>query len=134
MIFVKKKPDELGAIASGLCLIHCVATPFLFIVQSCSIAGCSDTPVWWQIIDYIFLVISFFAVYRSTQTTVSKWIKPALWMSWGLLCFIIINEIIIWFSIPEYGIYIPAVALIVLHLYNRKYCHCNSNKCCIHEG
>ncbi|MDN6342319.1 MAG: MerC domain-containing protein, partial [Lactococcus lactis] len=113
---------------------HCVATPFLFIVQSCSIAGCSDTPVWWQIIDYIFLVISFFAVYRSTQTTVSKWIKPALWMSWGLLCFIIINEIIIWFSIPEYGIYIPAVALIVLHLYNRKYCHCNSNKCCIHEG
>lgn len=129
-MFTKQKPDELGVVASGLCLIHCVVTPFLFIVQSCSVGGCSETPIWWQFIDYIFLVISFFAVYRSTQTSGSTWIKPALWMSWGLLLFIIINEKIAWFSIPEYGIYIPAVALIVLHLYNRKYCHCNTDKCC----
>lgn len=133
MVFTKQKLDELGAVASGLCLIHCVATLFLFIVQSCSVGGCIETPVWWKFIYYIFLVISFFAIYRSTQTTASKWIKPALCMSWGLLCLIIINEKIAWFSIPEYGIYIPAIALITLHSDNRKYYHCNTNKCCTHE-
>ncbi|MGY0392210.1 MerC domain-containing protein [Bizionia sp. KMM 8389] len=134
MIFTKQKSDELGVMASGLCLIHCVATPFLFIVQSCSLSGCTDTPVWWRLIDYVFLVISFFAIYQTTQNTSSNWIKPALWWSWGVLFFIIVNEHLAWFSIPEYAIYIPAIALITLHLYNKKYCQCDTNKCCTHEG
>lgn len=70
------KPDVFGAFASTLCLLHCIATPLLFIVHSCSIGGCSATPVWWKSIDYLFLVISFFAIYRSTQTTTSTFIKP----------------------------------------------------------
>ncbi len=28
--------DIVGAVASGLCALHCIATPFLFIAQSCS--------------------------------------------------------------------------------------------------
>jgi len=134
MIFTKPKSDELGAMASALCLIHCVATPFLFVVQSCSMASCNETPIWWGFIDSFFLVISFFAIYRSTKTSASAWIRSALWASWGLLLFIIVNEKTAWFTIPEYWIYIPAVALIVLHLYNRKYCQCNANKCCTNEG
>ncbi|QXP80324.1 MULTISPECIES: MerC domain-containing protein [Winogradskyella] len=134
MIFTKQKSDELGAMASALCLVHCVATPFLFIVQSCSVATCSKTPTWWGFIDSFFLIISFFAIYRSAQTSGNSWVKPVLWVSWGLLFFIIVNEKIAWFSIPEYWIYIPAIALIVLHLYNRKYCQCNSDKCCTNEG
>jgi len=133
MIFTKQKSDELGAMASGLCLMHCVATPFIFLVQSCTVTGCSEAPIWWRFIDYLFLIISFFAIYRTTQTTSSTWMKPALWGSWGLLCFIILNEKMSWFSIPEYAIYIPAMGLIALHLYNRKYCQCNTDKCCTHE-
>ncbi|MDO5974064.1 MerC domain-containing protein [Flavivirga jejuensis] len=133
MILTNQKPDNIGAIASTLCLIHCIVTPFIFIVQSCSITCCSATPTWWKFIDYFFLIISFFAIYRSTQTTSKKWIKPSLWLSWSLLFFIIINEKTAWYPLHEYFIYFPALALIILHLYNKKYCQCNLNKCCANE-
>lgn len=133
MISIKKRTDTLGAIASSLCLIHCVATPFLFMAQATSVTCCDTPPLWWRIMDYIFLLISFFAVYRSTQTTSSSWMKPLLWLSWSLLCFIILNEKASLFSIPEYFIYFPAFALIVLHLYNKKYCQCNTTNCCVDD-
>ena len=134
MIFIKQKSDILGAAASTLCLIHCVATPFIFIAQTCAVTCCNDTPVWWKFIDYFFLIISFFAIYRSTQTTASNWIKPLLWSSWFLLLIVIVNEKLAWFTLHDTFIYVPAVLLITLHLYNRKYCQCNTNKCCAHEG
>jgi hypothetical protein len=31
-----KSQDTIGAAASFLCMIHCVATPFIFIAQACS--------------------------------------------------------------------------------------------------
>ena len=134
MILINQKPDSIGAISSTLCLIHCVATPFIFIAQSCTMTCCDGTPSWWKFIDYFFLVISFFAVYRSTQTTSNKWIKPALWFSWFTLFIIIINEKAAWFPLNEKAIYLPALALILLHLYNKKYCQCNTTKCCTNEG
>ncbi|WP_147679188.1 MerC domain-containing protein [Algibacter pacificus] len=134
MILIKQKSDSIGALASTLCLIHCVATPFIFIAQSCSIADCNNVPSWWGGIDYVFLIISFFAVYRSAQTTSKNWIKYSLWVSYLVLFTVIINEKSAWFHINENVIYIPAIALITLHLYNRKYCQCNHNKCCTNEG
>lgn len=134
MIFTNQKTDYLGAIASTLCLIHCIVTPFIFIVQSCSITCCSAAPSWWQFIDYFFLVISFFAVYGSTQTTSNNWMKFSLWLSWSLLFLVIVNEKKAWFFLNENFIYLPALTLIVLHLYNKKYCQCNVNKCVINEG
>lgn len=134
MIITNQKSDSIGAIASGLCLLHCIATPFIFIVQSCSLTCCSDTPTWWAFIDYFFLIISFFAIYHSTKTTTSKWIKPALWISWAVLFFIIVNEKMRWLPLHENLIYIPALTLIALHIYNKKYCQCNVNTCCANEG
>ena len=135
MIISKQKSDSIGAIASTLCLIHCAAIPLLFIVQAGASACCSTTttPSWWKFIDYFFLIISFFAIYRSTETTTNKWMKPALWSSWLLLFIVIINEKIALLSIPESAIYIPAIALIILHTYNRKYCQCKTDKCCTNE-
>ncbi|QVY65211.1 MerC domain-containing protein [Polaribacter sp. Q13] len=135
MTFTNQKADHIGAIASSLCLIHCVATPFIFIAQSSVLACCSTTtaPSWWKFIDYFFLVISFLAIYRSTETTANNWMKPSLWFSWLLLFVVIINEKIALLSIPESAIYIPAIALIILHTYNRKYCQCKTDKCCSHE-
>jgi len=101
MILLKQKPDSIGAIASTLCLIHCLATPFVFIAQSCTLTCCNGVPMWWGSIDYIFLIISFFTVYRS--------------------------------NLNEKAIYIPAIALIMLHLYNKKYCQCHTNTCCTNE-
>ncbi len=133
MILIKQKPDSIGAFASALCLIHCIATPFLFIAQTCTLTRCQETPLWWQYIDYFFLVISFFAIYKTTQNTSKNFIKPLLWISWFILAIIIVNEKNEWLHLNHHLIYVPALTLIVLHLYNRKYCQCNKNKCCANE-
>jgi len=60
---IKIHSDIIGIWSSGLCLIHCLATPFLFIAKSCSHTCCAASPTWWGTIDFIFLVISFIAIY-----------------------------------------------------------------------
>lgn len=134
MTLTNQKSDNIGAIASTLCLIHCIATPLLFIAQSCSVTCCIKSPVWWSSLDYLFLLISFFSVHQSTQNTSKNWIKPALWISFLCLFIVVINERINLFYINDNFLYIPAISLITLHLYNRKYCKCDSNKCCSNEG
>ncbi|MEM6721577.1 MAG: MerC domain-containing protein [Bacteroidota bacterium] len=133
MILYKKQSDTIGMFASSLCLIHCLATPLLFIAQSQMACCAAEVPLWWKAIDIFFLVISFFAVYWSTKTTSRNWMKYAFWSTWLLLSFIIINERTGLFSIPEYAIYIPSLSLVVLHLYNRKYCQCKNDNCCAHQ-
>lgn len=128
-----KKSDAIGALASGLCMIHCFATPFIFIVQSCSVSCCDAAPSWWKWIDYFFLAISFLAVYQTTKTTNKRWIKPALWMSWIALFLTIVNERLGWVALPEVVTYIAAMALVVLHLYNLRYCQCKEDGCCVHN-
>lgn len=125
------KGDYLGAVAGFLCLVHCVATPFLFIVKSCASTCCTDTPVWWQLIDYLFLIVSFFAIYQSTKTTQKSWVKVGLWVSWTILGLIILNEQFQVIYLAKEIIYIPSILIVVLHLYNLKYCQCAKNECCI---
>lgn len=130
---LKLKPDNIGALASGLCLIHCLATPLLFLTQACHLNGCHDAPAWWKGIDYFFLIISFFAVYRSVKTTSNKNLAIALWVSWSALCFIILNETFSVIALPEYTIYIAALSLVALHLYNLRYCQCKDESCCVNK-
>lgn len=119
------KSDIIGSTASFLCLIHCIATPFLFVAQA-EISGHAEThPLWWGLLDVFFLVISYFAVWWSSKTTTKSWIRKALWISWVVLAIIVLNEKLAVIHLPEAVIYLPAVSLIILHLYNRKYCsHC----------
>lgn len=135
MITLTKKSDSIGAIASSLCLIHCLATPLLFIAQSCSAVCCSSetVPGWWQWLDYAFLAISFFAIFWSTKTTSKDWMKIALWVSWAALLLVIVNEKTEWFPMKEFFIYIPALSLVALHLYNRKFCQCSEEECCVDQ-
>lgn len=119
--------DRLGAFASFLCLIHCLATLLLFVAQSCSSFCCEASPNWWRGIDYVFIVVSFIAVYRSSRITDSLIIARALWISFISLSLVILNETFHWISIPVYMVYIPAMALIILHLYNKKYCSCSTS-------
>ncbi|WP_299365942.1 MerC domain-containing protein [Winogradskyella sp.] len=119
-----KNSDIIGALASSLCLIHCMATPFVFIAQASVASDHHHAPIWWKSIDFIFIGISFFAVYWSAKNTIKSWVKFALWMSWIGLCLVILNEKLEWLPLPEGTIYIPAIALIAIHLYNKKYCQC----------
>ena len=64
--------DYLGAAASGLCIIHCLLTPVLFVVQASSSLTCSEiSPGWWSAIDYLFLAVTFFAIRATTRSTTS---------------------------------------------------------------
>ncbi|WP_194550042.1 MerC domain-containing protein [Zobellia nedashkovskayae] len=134
MMYLTKKPDTLGALASSLCLVHCAATPFLFLAQTGSVLSHMTMPSWWKFLDFVFLAISFLAVYRSTQTAKINWVKPALWLSYAFLFIIVINEKLELIPLPETVIYIPTLALIAFHLYNKKYCNCTTNECCTNEG
>ena len=113
--------DILGALASALCLIHCIATPFLFFVYAGS-QVVKDVPKWWGAVDIVFIIVSLIAVYQSTKNSSKQWVKMGLWLSWIALAFVILNEKLTLIVIPEYSIYIPAIALVILHLYNKKYC------------
>ena len=128
------KPDSIGSIASILCLIHCIATPFIFITQACTMSCCAGTPTWWQSMDYIFVVISFFAILRSTQTSSNKTIKIALWITWFLFFISIMNKAIKLLYINQNFTYATGITLALLHLYNLKYCQCDNDKCCLNHN
>jgi len=113
------KEDLIGASASFLCLIHCLATPFVFLVKSSAAVCCSDTPTWWQAMDYIFLVVAFFAVVHVTNNQRSKeWMKFSLVVSWLGLLLVTLNSTYFLFHISNELVYIPAISLVCLHLYN----------------
>ena len=122
---ITQKSDTFGVISSTLCMLHCLATPLLFLSHA-STTG-AEAPVWWKWIDIVFLVISFLAVYQSAKTTSRQFMKPALWGSWLVLAFAILNEKFELFHLPEALTYVAAITLTILHVYNLKYCNCKTD-------
>ena len=123
--------DSIGIMASTLCAIHCIATPFLFIVKACSASCCADAPKWWVMIDYLFLIISFLAIFFISKNLTDRWLKTSFWISWFVLLFTILNHSINIIYLHHNFIYIPSFAIIMLHFYNLKYCKCQNDTCCI---
>lgn len=134
MSLIIDKSNNIGVLASSVCLIHCVATPFLFVAQLCTKTCCDAAPLWWSVLDYVFFIVAFFAVYQSTRTTSNRIIAIGLWLSLIVLMVILLNEKIELFTSFENAIYLPTLSLIVLHLCNRKYCRCKTNNCCANQA
>lgn len=135
---INSASDIFGAFASGLCLIHCLATPLLFLAavhggHGHHEHGAESIPMIWEMLDYFFLVISAIAVSYSTRKTSLKWMPALLWASWGFLALMILNEKVHLFHIDHNFILIPGLSLVGLHLYNRKYCNCEDETCCVDE-
>ena len=128
-INISAKSDLIGMMASGLCFLHCVATPFIFVAHASSVILKESHPWWWGTLDIVFLVISFFAIYWSTRTTSGKWIKYIFWLSWIFLCLLILNEKLELWHISEEVVYMPAITLIFLHFYNHRYCRSDRDNC-----
>ena len=122
--------DSIGIIASTLCTIHCIVTPFIFIAKACTATCCSDAPSWWLMIDYIFLIISFLAIFFISKNLTIKWLQTAFWVSWSLLLFSISNHSIEIVQLHKNFIYIPSGAIIILHFYNMQFCKCQNETCC----
>ena len=120
-------PDNYGVTFSTLCVIHCFATPFLFITQAHLIV----VPGWWQALNYLFLSLSFIAVYKTTQHSSNLLIKVSLFISWSCLAFLLISEEFELFHLPEFITYLTGFTLAGLHIYNKKYCQCVDEECCV---
>lgn len=127
------KSDTIGAAASFLCMIHCIATPFIFIAQACTHSCCSSAPSWWRAIDFAFLVISGLAVLQSVRSSSSTVVRISLWAAWGALTCSILLENFYPALFAEWIKYSAATALIGTHFYNMKFCHCASEDCVIHR-
>jgi hypothetical protein len=120
--------DNIGALASMICLIHCFATPFIFIsAASLEHSHHYNSPLWWSLIEIVLMIISFIAVFWSAKSSPQNWTKYALYISWIILAFFILNEKFDMIRLPEFMVYLPAFSLIVIHLYNRKHTRCKSN-------
>ena len=130
---LKMSSDLIGATASTLCTIHCMATPFLFFASTCTKSCCNSAPLWWIWIDYAFLFISLFAVYKSTKNSSKFWIKVILWGSWMALSFFIFIEQITQLNLADYYKYSSALSLAFFHVYNLKYCQCESENCLVNN-
>ena len=122
-----KHPDNLGATFSSLCALHCYVTPLIFITQS----HIAIVPGWWQSLNYLFLSLSFFAIYRSVQNSSNLFIKILLFAFWGFLAFLLITEEFEIFHLPEFLTYGAGITLAFLHIYNKKYCQCSEEGCCV---
>ena len=121
------KSDTIGAFASGLCMLHCLATPFFFIASACTSSCCNNAPIWWQWVDYLFLGISFFAIRQASKSSTKHWVVQGLWISWVILFFLIINIKLELLYLPANFKFIPAFALVFLHVYNMRYCQCEKD-------
>ena len=119
--------DIIGASASAMCFIHCLVTPFLFVAYSNTVIIENTYPWWWGILD----IISLFAVYWSTYNTSKQFIKYTFWTLWILLALIIINEKWEIVHVAEVFIHLTTLGLVFLHFYNRRYCQCENDKCCV---
>ena len=124
--------DIIGASASAMCFIHCLVTPFLFVAYSNTVIIENTYPWWWGILDIVFLLISLFAVYWSTYNTSKQFIKYTFWTLWILLALIIINEKWEIVHVAEVFIHLTTLGLVFLHFYNRRYCQCENDKCCVY--
>lgn len=126
----------LGAAASGLCAIHCAITPFIFAAKPLlehahggHEHGHAHGSPLWAAFDYIFLVLSFIAVWYSVRITNHRTLKLVLWVSWAVFAAGILFEA---FELP-YGhwlMYSGSIALVIAHLKNYQYCRANNGKQC----
>ena len=129
MKVVLNNSDTIGIFTSLICSIHCFATPILFVAQS-GFASADIQPIWWESINYLFIVFSFIAVYYSVRNTSKKIMKPMLWICWLFFTTIILNEIIGIVEISELFSYVSAFSLAFAHTYNLRYCQCEDGECC----
>ena len=118
------KPDLYGVLASALCMLHCLLTPFVFILQSCTSTCCESSPFWWRTLDFIFLAISAVAIYFSLKSSANVYVKNFLIITWFLLLIFILNENLNVIKLPKTLTYITAILLSIFHIYNLKYCQC----------
>lgn len=112
---LNKNADTIGIISSFLCLVHCIALPVLISVQPVLIGFIAED---LHFLEYIFLGLSFVAVYFATRNT-SRTISILFYIVLSAFTLgIVLEETLGWM---KYLGYIGSVGLILTHIYNIRY-------------
>jgi hypothetical protein len=112
--------DYLGIMGSGLCLVHCLATPILLITQPYFQGekwGITPENQYW---DYLFLLVCFVAVFTTTKHLESSKIVMSFWTFFLFFSIAILFEDD--FKYLNYLGYGSSIGLIITHLINIKHC------------
>lgn len=126
--------DKIGICASGLCLVHCLATPILLITMPASSVSGLDSPLTHQIFAIIVTISILLAVYPHCKKHGHKDI-----IAYAFVGFIfILAGILLHDAVSEevtHGLTIlGSIVLIYCHIKNMKIrhgkCHESSKKHC----
>jgi hypothetical protein len=117
-----KNPDLIGILASSLCLIHCLITPFLFLsnflIMIRTSGGEHEALLLWKVLEFAFLILSFWAIHRVTHQKKSPWISFAMYTAWMILVISVLLELADVHFFEDQPKYMAAAVLIIVHLYH----------------
>lgn len=124
---LKHTGDKVGIVGSVLCLIHCLAAPFV------AITGTALADHWHAgdgvfSLDHLFIIVNGFAVYFATKHVAAKIVKWILWFAFALFATSLLleskGEIFHWLS------YVASFLLIGGHLFNIYTCRASKGSAC----
>ena len=117
--------DKLGIVSALICAVHCLIIPAIFLLKYTWLdssgaahnkAGWgSGLPHWWEMLDYVFLIVGFIAVYHAANHSANKYIKFSLWFFWLCLALAVVFE-----QQLHWMAYIASGGLIFTHFFNIK--------------
>lgn len=111
------KADYIGITGSVLCILHCLASPFLLMTSA--LVANDTVRVGYLGLDYLFIGINIAAVYHATRHNTPALLKKALWFFLGLFSVSLLFEEID--PIFEYIAYAASAGLVFTHLLNIRY-------------
>lgn len=107
-----KDSNYMGIASATLCVAHCILTPFLLVIVA--------KYEWWESLTFLFLAISFYAVYEAVK---SKPPKHILWLICGSYAltatFLLMEES---WALAEPLSYLTSAGLVLGHILNIQYC------------
>lgn len=113
------RADLVGIINTSLCMVHCLLTPILL-----AFLGSAE---WLHDLSYLFLFLSFYAIWEATQHSTNSKVLSIIWLSFALLSVsILFEEDFKWL---HYLNYVASIGIIGGHILNIRYCkQCNPNQ------
>lgn len=115
--FANFRSDYIGMVSAILCLIHCIILPVIFALRAVDFEHDVEGHFKW---DYLFLALSFYAVYHSAKHSPSPLIKMLFWANFSVLTLCIFLENIS--EAFEYMIILASIGLVVVHFINIRHC------------
>lgn len=112
--------DWLGAMASGLCIVHCELTPLIFTAKPI-FYGMIGKPIHqhglWTGLDYVFLILSLLAVWYSARHTPYTNLRWMLWVAWTVFaCGLLLESHT--FTSGHWLMYVGSATLVFAHFKN----------------